>query len=190
MNDLYDSNQYFGDYQMNSGSQNGNQGPAMPYGNQEPAMPYGDSSQMQNQTYGASTQQSQTYGVSSQAQNYGYPQTSNQSYGNQQYNFMSSNSAPPTQYQPIPPYSGKPIEEHGLVCAIVSCVLGLFSIVFYFLSIGGLVLGIIGLVQSKKNQDNIVPKVISILGIVFNAVLFVIFLFVVIIFVAAILASS
>ena len=77
MNDLYDSNQYFGDYQMNAGSQYGNQGPAMPYGNQEPAMPYGESSQMPSQTYVSTPQQNQMYGA---------PQ--GQSYGNQQYNTM------------------------------------------------------------------------------------------------------
>ncbi len=190
MNDLYDSNQYFGDYQMNAGSQYGNQGPAMPYGNQEPALPYGESSMMQNQTYVSSPQQNQMYGASTQTQNFGYPQTSNQSYGNQQYNFMQSNSAPPTQYQPIPTYSGKPIEEHGLVCGIVSCGLGFVGIIFYFLSIAGLTLGIIGLVQSKKNQNNVVPKIVSIIGIVINSLVFLLLLFVIVVFVAAFLASS
>lgn len=181
MNDLYDSNQYFGDYQMNAGSQYGNQGPAMPYGNQEPAMPYGESSQMPSQTYVSSPQQNQMYGAS---------QTSGQTYGNQQYNFMQSNSAPPSQYQPIPTYSGKPIEEHGLVLGIVSCAFGFAGIIFYFLSVGGLTLGIIGLVQSKKNQNNVVPKIVNIIGIVINSLVFLLLLFVIIVFVAALLASS
>lgn len=172
MNDLYDSNQYFGDYQMNAGSQ---------YGNQEPAMPYGESSQMPSQTYVSSPQQNQMYGAS---------QTSGQTYGNQQYNFMQSNSAPPSQYQPIPTYSGKPIEEHGLVLGIVSCAFGFAGIIFYFLSVGGLTLGIIGLVQSKKNQNNVVPKIVNIIGIVINSLVFLLLLFVIIVFVAALLASS
>ncbi|SER00953.1 hypothetical protein SAMN02910369_02865 [Lachnospiraceae bacterium NE2001] len=156
---------------------------SQPYGSQynqgygsSNSQPYGS---QYNQGYGSSNSQpygsqyNQGYGLQ---YNQGYGSQYNQGYdtsNGQNYNFQQNYSSPPTPYRPTPPRPEE-TEDAGFICGIVSCCIAFFSIIFHFLSVAGLTLGIICLVQSRKNIYNKTPKTFGIIGTIVNGIILVI----------------
>ena len=103
-------------------------------------------------------QQPQQFG----GQQYGQPQggyQQPQQFNAQQYGGQSSYSAYSSQYPAQK-------DTHGQVLGILSIVLGLI------VPLAGWVLGIIGLVNSRKNRNNKVPMVLNIIGLVTTTIAF------------------
>lgn len=117
-------------------------------------------------------------------QNNGYPQN-NGGYPPQNGGYPQNNGGYPPQYNPnpapMPPAQPKPggCSIAGLVLACLSFVSMLIGIAFFWINLGGIITGLIGMIlsivgfkQDGKNGVAIAGLVISIIALLINVILF------------------